>query len=461
MEKNRTHWYLTQSTGQLIYNSSWLLFPAIFVLFIYDVVETSLIASHSELYLTAFGYAVPLTTLLSAIAIAIAVRSNAVLVKQPTAFKQHIVTLVIFSVFVSAMLGGVLLIAKSLYLDFLGFESYLSSLNALEQAHISHNVNEYLGFKLTSLIALVIVWQISSVLRVLGFCKLSALYLLTWALTKIAALWFGVQQNSLYLLADIGQVHFFVDWIYALIGLVGMFVSYKLPLLKLDFSGIFKDKRTAIVLILQQLIPAISLTLITAIASRFDSGYVGAFAILFRMETLLLVLPMVFTASIPAVLGINYWAGKMSRCRSLLLTVVSVVVVLQSVISLSLVFFKEPIISLLCADCSQAKIISQYFSYVSWVYFALGCALIYPSCLNAIGRSTQALAFLFYHRLVVVPICTFFGLMFWQTSGFIGAIVIAHLVAFLFIGLSVRRAFGLERQLEQPHTKVAQPLTES
>ncbi len=428
MQPTSLHPYLVSSPLRAIVNSSSLLMPAIFMLLLFDVLESSLIASHSDNSLSLFGYFLPLVISMNAIAIAIAVRSNIILVKEQQHQKSFIPTLFIFTLFVTSVLLVTLYFGQDYYSALVNLNAWLSQFNKGELAHYQSEIAIFYEYKIASFLPLVLVWQSSSVMRALGRCHLSAIYLLAWMASKTLLLLLIIDSKSLTLISDLAQLHFVVDSCFALFAML-IFIVYK----RIDFKIIclktlFKDKRLSLLLTLQQLAPALSLFILTIFLSRIGTEYVGAFAIIFRLEMLLLVLPMAFTAALPAVIGINYWAKQIKRCKTLINHVLISLVVIQSLIGILLLVFKSDVLFFLCPDCEQKRVILNYLSYVPFTYFFLAIALLAPSCLNAIGYVSDAIKVIVIHRLVLVPLLGLGGVYFAGSQG-------------LFIGLSLAHGF--------------------
>lgn len=428
MQPTSLHPYLVSSPWRAIVNSSSLLMPAIFMLLLFDVLESSLIASHSDNSLSLFGYFLPLVISMNAVAIAIAVRSNMILVKEQQHQKSFIPTLFIFTLFVTSVLLVTLYFGQDYYSELVNLNAWLSQFNKGELAHYQSEIALFYEYKIASFLPLVLVWQSSSVMRALGWCHFSAMYLLAWMASKTLLLLIIIDNQSPTLISDLAQLHFVVDSCFALVALL-IFIVYK----RIDFKIIclktlFSDKRLSLLLTLQQLAPALSLFILTIFISRIGTEYVGAFAIIFRLEMLLLVLPMVFTAALPAVIGINYWAKQVKRCKKIISHVLISLVVIQSLIGILLMVFKSDVLFFLCPDCEQKRVILNYLSYVPFTYIFLAIALLAPSCLNAIGYVFDASKVIVIHRLVLVPLLGLSGVYFAGSQG-------------LFIGLSLAHAF--------------------
>ena len=115
MQNDSQHWYLNSSPLKLITHTSWLLFAAIFALLMYEVVESSIIAKHGDNYLALFGFILPLTTFLSATAIAVAIRSNMVLVKSHQSQAYYITSLLLWAGLTAVVIGVIFYFSKTAF----------------------------------------------------------------------------------------------------------------------------------------------------------------------------------------------------------------------------------------------------------------------------------------------------------------------------------------------------------
>ena len=184
MQQANHHPFLVNSPWRAIVNSSSLLMPAIFMLLLFDVLESSLIATHSDNSLSLFGYFLPLVISMNAVAIAIAVRSNMILVKEQHHQKSFIPTLFIFTFCVTSVLLLLMYFFKDSYSELVNLNNWLLQFNQAELAHYQSEIALFYEYKIASFLPLVLVWQSSSMMRALGWCHFSAMYLLAWMTSK-------------------------------------------------------------------------------------------------------------------------------------------------------------------------------------------------------------------------------------------------------------------------------------
>lgn len=444
MQKDRHHWYLNASPFKLITQTSWLLFAAIFALLAYEVVESSIIAKHGDNSLALFGFVLPLTTFLSATAIAISIRSNMVLVKSHQSQEHYITSLMLWAGLAAIFISVLFYFFKVTLLSLLGFDVWLSQFSAHEQANYQSHITAYINFKIYALIALFFIWQISAILRTLGCHKRSATLMLGWMLFKLFILVKVIDPKSVELITQLGQLHFITDTSFALLGmlLLAQKNAFCFKTIKLDI--IFKDKKVSVMLMLQQLIPPLSLAFLMALVARVDESHLGVFSLVFRLEPLLLLLPMVLTASLPASVGLNFWSGNKHCCYQVLKLSFIFIAVFQLIIAVLLNIYMSELIQTLCPDCEQVKMIKNYLALLPFSYMALGMVILYPSCLNAIGRPKQALITLLFHRVVLIPMFVLLAFFSGQQNNIYFALFFAHIAAGLFVFMHFKKTMGAE-----------------
>ncbi len=444
MQNNASNWYIGASPLKLISKTSWLLFAAIFALLGYEVVESSVIAQHSDNSLTLFGFILPLTTFLSATAIAVAIRSNMVLVKVHNDQTRYITSLLIWAGLSALIFGVIFYFFKEVLLSLIGFETWLAQWELHQQTLYSTQVMSYLNYRIYSLLGLFLIWQISTMLRTLGHHKSSAMLLLSWMLTKLLVLTQFIDGQSSYLLEKLGQLHFIADLSFALIGLAMLSKKTIFCFKTINTDILFRDKMTSAVLMLQQLVPPLSIAILMAIVSRVDESYIGIFSIVFRLEPLLLLFPMVLTASLPSCIGVNYWAGNKQCSYQVLRLAFIIVAVVQLTSAFILNIYLDELIAVLCPDCKLVKMITNYLAFVPYSYIGLGIGILYPSCLNAMGKSAQALFSLVFHRLLLIPGLVLMSIYSSMQLSIFSALFLAHLLAGLYVLLHFRNSKRVE-----------------
>lgn len=426
MQKSQTLCYLSASPWQLLRKTTAILLPAICILLAYDLAESSMIANTNEQLLQLYGYAQPLFVILMAFAVALSVRTNMAMVQLVDQKNKGLFAHIRFGVFASAAVSIFLLLTLEEILALFGLAEWLSTLSDVQSAEFSSEIMSFLTVRISTLFALVIIWQVSSALRALNDCWYSALYLLLWMVCKSVGLTVLVQQDEPNLLSSLGELHALIDALFAAIGLSLVFMRHKSSLFA---SGkAVNGNLDTILIICQQLIPACSLALLTYIASQFDTAFIAVFALTFKIEALALLIPMVLTASLPAIVGVNYWSNNKKRAAGILKSALFLIIVMQCVIAVLLYLFQSQLFAGICPDCQQIVLLKYFIQFLPISYVGLGMSMVYVSCLNAMGKSKQAMVFLAFHRLLLIPILAVLGLNLLGNMGLFIGLAVSHFI---------------------------------
>ena len=362
MHQSQTLCYLSASPWQLLRKTTANLLPAICFLLAYELAESSVIANTNEQLLQLYGYAQPLFVILMAFAVALSVRTNMAMVQLVDQKNKGLFAHIRFGVFASVAVSIFLLLTLDEVLALFGLAEWLSTLSDVQSAEFTSDIVSFLTVRISTLFALVIIWQVSSALRAVNDCWYSALYLLLWMMCKSVGLIVLLHQSELHLLSSLGELHAFVDVLFAVIGLSIVFIRHKSSLF--SSSKAVNGNLDTILIIFQQLMPACSLALLTYIASQFDTAFIAVFAITFKIEALALLIPMVLTASLPAIVGVNYWSNNKKRAVGFLKSALFLITVMQCVIAVLLYLFQSQLFAGICPDCQQIVLLKYFIQFL-------------------------------------------------------------------------------------------------
>jgi len=177
----------------------------------------------------------------------------------------------------------------------------------------------------------------------------------------------------------------------------------------------------------------LSMAILTMIAANMGYSYVAAFALLFRLEAIFLLIPMVLTTSLPAIIGTNFWSGHIERVKQAYLLVFGLVMIAQVSIAGLLLLNSDFIASFICPQDEVVLHLKAYLFWVPWGYMGAGCAIVYQSCLNAEGKSVQASLVGIMHRLLFLLSFTLIGTWIATEQSFYQGIMLGHLAGGLFV----------------------------
>ena len=299
----------------LLWRNTLPMVGAILALLAYDLLESSLLAFQSEQLLASFGFTLPITTAMTALAIGLSIRANNKVVHRNCTDKENlsheISNCLLNSLVIVSCFSLVFYLCREQLLLATGNSVWLSNNTneALKTSQLDYMSLRYLGW-----VFLALMWQVNAVLRALGWMQIASGLMLSWASFKgLVAVALLTPESPLFQqnLVALAWVHILADGMFALISLwfLKQKVSLKRPKITLhEFTNI-QQKKDGLLVIAQQFVTPISMAILTAIAATIDTSYVAALALLFRLEVLFLLLPMVLTTSLPAIVGANFWLG--------------------------------------------------------------------------------------------------------------------------------------------------------
>jgi Na+-driven multidrug efflux pump len=447
MSEKLSHCFTHDSIDKIIFRYTLPMFGAVLALLLYDVLESVLLAYSNKNTLAALGFTLPITTAMTALAIGLSIRTNNKIIKMSCSNKNNIAsaltTLLIFSSLVIILLSILLLSSSEILLQLLGNNHWKETLSLTETTHLVDAQTTYLLVRSIGWIFLAFIWQVSGVFRAIGKVNIASSLMFSWlAFKSVLAVLILTPEGPFYHegLLGLAMVHGLSDIIFAALSLLLIKLQFKLtmPTLKQLKQLFNQPKRDGFLVTSQQLITPISMAILTAIAANIDYSYVAAFALLFRLEAVFLLLPMVLTMSMPMIVGTNYWSGHVKRVKKAYISAFIIIIIAQLFIIVLLATQGDMLVALICPETSVQAHLENYLFWVPWGYLGAGCAIVYQSCLNAKGKTVQATLLGLTHRIfLIIPLAFFGGLINHELlpfdlspdSGFYLGIMLGHLVA--------------------------------
>ncbi len=461
MEHCKQHWMLNTPIFRLILSCSLPILPAVFLLSAYDLFETGLIARLCSTHLAALSFSAPITTAMTGVAIALSIATNSWIcrikssvntnscITDKNELKSNVVRALVLATTITFIFSMLLyFISPTLYF-LLGTQS--SSQPAIEFGMTSL-VTTYTEIRLIGWIPLILVWQINGILRSFGHIKQASILLVTWMITKSVLSYslIGDGQCSQLLETGIigaGYAHLISDTLFALISL-GIIIRQlgieKHQILAMQwFSTLKQMSVTGINASLQQLYLPITIGILTFYIASIAEDKVALLSIIFRIETLGLFIPMVFTASLPGLIAANWWAGKIDRVKALIIQGVIIITVTQVLLACVLYFYAETIASEISQSTNLQQYIEHYLIYVPLSFIGAGCTMLAISSLNAIGKSANASILGFGHKVILILVFSIIGGWTASIAGVFMGIALAHIVSLILVSrLFIRKIWS-------------------
>jgi len=451
MKHCKQHWMLNTPIFRLIMSSSLPIMPAVFLIVAYDLLETGLIARLCANHLAALSFSAPVTTGMTGIAIAISIATNNWICRiksdvnqnscseEKQALNQNVLRAIVIATSLTLALSVALYLLSPTLYQLIGTKTGAQPTIELGMSSL---VIEYTNIRLLGWIALVLIWQINGILRSYGYIKQASIILISWMLSKMVLSYFLIgngecSQFSISGIIGAGYAHIIADTVFVIISFAVLFNDLGIQKQKLPVIYWKKTVEhmsvTGINATLQQLFLPLAIGLLTFYMTTLDEDKVALLSIIFRVEALGVFVPMVFTASLPGLIAANWWAGHIDRVKKLILQGFLIIASVQSLIALVLYFYAQSIAAEITQSDSLQPFIEQYLVYVPISFIGAGCSMLALSCLNAIGKSSDASTLGFAHKvLLTLSFAVIGGEVASITGVFIG-IALAHLVSILLV----------------------------
>jgi len=438
--KNQTS-LLEGKISTIIWRNSQPMFMAILLLLMYELLESGLIALKSSATLTAFGFTVPITAAMTALAVGTSIRCNNKVVKAACLKEECLAKTISQSLFVS---GAILLVLSLLALLFsnqllaiLGNSSWLLADNVLQEPELVTQQKNYINVRYLSWLFLGLVWQINAIFRAINQTQLASNLMVAWISVKGSIALLLLMPNSPFYydnLLAVALVHAISDISFTLISLYILVKKIKLkwPQPNEVVKSFRRPPIKGVFVIGQQLITPLSLAVLTMIAASYNHTYIAAFALIFKLEAILLLIPMVLTTSMPAIIGFNYWSGHHDRVKQAYRYMFTILLLSQFSIAIFLHYTMDFWANSLCPHDSVTLHLKHYLTWLPWGYLGAACVIVYQSTLNAKDQVYKATILGIAHRLMLLIPLAWLGMNFNEYYLY-PALMIAH----LFSGLVV------------------------
>ena len=383
--------------------------------------------------LTAYSYALPITTLLTALGIAFSIVVTSLITHNLGAGRYRLSNVWgQLSCYLATMTAIIVCIAG------------LISLNLAEPLFNQHieeasELKAYLSLRLIGFIFFLPFITITAIFRALGQMHLAARLFITFAITQITlelvmalslppfSQWSLTHAGSANLAATLGASLIAAFFLYRS-GALGKKIGLK------ELHTTLLQQREAIrnaahmlasSAVVQVMTPFALLFLTWIIAQRGDEG-VAALGVFFRLEQLILILPMLLTTSLPVFIGQNWGCGYINRVRQGWKLTVFACVSFQIVLAIILWNLAHFIAGHFCGETQVRQIIEQSLSIVPVSFAGLGIALISISATKAMGLANDGLNLSLKRFIILLLPACYIGEQLAGVTGFFIGMAIAN-----------------------------------
>lgn len=447
---------LHQPIKRLLITTTLPMVPAILLLMGFDLLESFLIAKSGTTDMAALAFAMPLTTMMTAIAVAVSIATNHIVchtgTHNLTRLKKEIISTLILSVGTILLLSLVAKLGSEALFIRMGVDyvALPESFHMGPRPDMLPIASGYTDIRLYGWIFILLVWQVNGILRSLGHLKVAGILMSSWLASKSLAILLLLDNQALVLpFSDLkisAFIHFSIDAVFTLVSLLCMIRILDLRVSdcrKLPISNtVLRKLRIFLPAATQQSFTPVAIGVMTAMVVAYGAGNVALMGIIFRIEAIALLLPMVFTTSVPTIVAVNWWSGHNQRVVTLMRFAFASVLITQLLVALALHIFAAGIADYFFALDPIREDLIFYLKWVPLSFIGAGWAILAVSSFNSVGWTFDSNLLSFSHRLLLTLSCSYIGLLVYDQKGLILGISLAHcLAAFLTLYLTNQHRF--------------------
>ena len=205
---------------------------------------------------------------------------------------------------------------------------------------------------------------------------------------------------------------------------------FPLRLSAFDGREVLPLLQKAIPSVIQQSIPAVSTTFLTALVSGWGVTAIAAYGVAGKLETVLFYPAMALNMVLTAIIGQCVGGGRYDRAKDYLRCALGCGCGLLALLSALVVGFSRQLSGLFLPSDAAAAIVGTYFRVVSVGYLlnmVTNCCL---GALNGMGRPGRSMLLMaFYYLAVRMPLAYLLSRLGFGLNGIWAAVLVSHVVA--------------------------------
>lgn len=424
--------FIKADTRKAFFSMALPMMAAMFLNLAYNIVDSIWIGNLlGENAMAALTSAMPVILLLTSIAMG-ASNGLSILLSQRIGAKKNTASLITTSLIASLTFSVVLTVLLERNLPLI-----LQWLRT--PAEIIDRANDYLSVYLLGYTAVFLYLYFTAVLRSYGNTMLQAAAILLCTILNAV-----LDPIMIKLIGFHGAaVATLISQTIAAVILVLYLVRKKLFYVKLKtFSArlLLKLGRVALPSMIQQSIPAISTSFLTAVISGFGITAIAAYGIAGKLETLLLYPAMAFNMVLTTIIGQCIGGKRADRAKDYVKCAFCYGGSLVLALSLLVAAFAKPLSGLFVQTDAIASMVSVYFLVIGIGYLFNTLTNCLLGAINGIGKPLIGmLLMLFYYLIVRMPLAFLFSKTAAGANGIWFAVLISHLVAFVSAAVIYKR----------------------
>ncbi|MFT4634371.1 MAG: putative MATE family efflux protein [Chitinophagales bacterium] len=391
--------------------------------------------------LAAIGFIMPITFIVTSIALGIGMAISSLTSKLIGAERMGLAARLITDGFYLTAITALLV---TLILT-LALEKIFLLIGA-DQTTFPH-IYDYMHIWLIGTVMLMVTQVCSSTFRALGDTKTSAVIAITMTLTNLTLdplLIFGLGPFPELGMQGAALATVIAVMVAAVIGLYQLAIKERLLLASLPSLNVFKTNfkqliDIAIPAVLANAIIPITAAMLTLLVARFGTDSVAGFGVGSRIEAVSLMIVYAMSATLPMFIGQNLGAGKPERVVAALTLSFKFVVIFQLAVYALLAAFSATIASVFSNDAAVQEIIVLFLLIVPISYGLSGVVVLINVSMNVLGKPRIALYINIVRLTVLYFPLAYFGSQAFEIKGLFIGVAIGNGLAFCLAYLLLKR----------------------
>lgn len=181
---------------------------------------------------------------------------------------------------------------------------------------------------------------------------------------------------------------------------------------------------------IQQSIPAISTTFLTALVSTYSVTAIAVYGVTGKLETILFYPAMALNMVLTTIIGQCIGGKRYDRAKDYLKYALGYGCGLLEILSVLVVGFSKQLSSLFVKSDGVAVIVGTYFLIVSIGYILNTVTNCYLGTLNGMGKPSKSMfLMIFYYIIVRMPLTYLLFHLGFGLNGIWAAVMVSHVVA--------------------------------
>lgn len=197
-----------------------------------------------------------------------------------------------------------------------------------------------------------------------------------------------------------------------------------------DKSAILPLIQKVVPSVLQQSIPAVSTTFLTALISAYSITAIAAYGVAGKLEIIVFYPAMALNMVLTTIIGQCVGGGRYDRAKDYLKCALGYGCALLVILSVLVIGFAKQLSGLFVKSSEVAAVVGTYFLIVSVGYILNTVTNCYLGLLNGMGKPAKSmLLMIFYYIIVRMPLAYLLSRLGFGLNGIWAAVLVSHIAA--------------------------------